>query len=741
MMNFKTTIFLLLIAFTFNANAKSTNNDDGKFGKYYALIIGVDNYTGEWTPLKTPVNDCEALKGILSTKYSFDEVITLYDEEATRKNIINYLDRITQNVTANDNLFIYFSGHGMEVGNEGYWVPADASTNDRATLIANNEIKIALSKSVVKHALVMVDACFSGTIFKSGNTSFLSEQSESYYDEMYDIPSRQAITAGGLEPVLDGTGEHSTFAKFVIKNLKKNQKPHMDANELFQRIKAPVQANSPNIPRFGHIQNTNHEGGQFIFRIDDEKTTSCNFSGVKIKEGQKVVFSHEGGTLHALVNEYDKKVYYQWVKGTKVIDGEATPALKVEESGTYTVLVTTDDDCADAQVIEVTVALPTLGVTVQEGNEVTFTNSGILHALVTRNEEVEYEWSKDNFIVSRDKDLKVISSGLYTVTLRLKDGRKIASANTKVTVKERTYTVRIGDNIERIARKFYGDETKVSVLYEANKGIIKDGELLRVGTELSVPLLEEEEAAAMNDLGTTGRVYVSANEDMPPFSKVGLLNNGMLTDIVKNTYKNTAQIPVIDFVSGNIARSNTFRGKSTASFPCVYNAQDANFFYYSDPIYQELTVIFVNKEETDSKNKPIKYTKDKDLRGLKVGVVRGFEGKKLTELRADGTIGILAYTSWEECFNALKTGKVDMVAAPQSVGLYTVKTSSGLQLKDFKMLEQELEVTEFHLIISKNHPDGEALIKEFNSSLAELKEKGDISKIQNTHIDIIQNSN
>ncbi len=739
MIKFKTTIFLLLTVLTFNAIANGTNNDDGKYGKYYALVIGIDNYSGEWATLKTPINDCQALNGILSSKYSFDKVTTLYDEEATRKNIINELDRISQNLTSNDNLFIYFSGHGMEIGNEGYWVPSDASTNDRATLIANNEIKIALSKSVVKHALVMVDACFSGTIFKSGSASFMVNQSETYYDEMYDIPSRQAITAGGLEPVADGSGEHSTFAKFIIKNLKKNQKPYLDATELFQRIKAPVQANSPNVPRFGHIQNTNHEGGQFIFRIDKIKG-QCDFSGVEMKEGEKIIFSHKGGMLHALVQEYDKKVYYEWVKGTKVIEGQSTPALKVTESGTYTVLVTTDDDCADARVIEVTVALPTLSVTVQEGNEVTFTNSGILHALVTRDEEVEYEWSKNNFIVSQDKNLKVISSGLYAVTLRLKDGRKIATANTTVVVKERTYTVRIGDNIQRVARKFYGDEEKVNLIYEVNKEVIKKGELLRVGTELSVPLDEGGELEAVSKLNIA-RVYLSANEDMPPFSQVGLLNNGMLTDIVKSTYKYTKQIPVVDFVSGNMARSNTFRGKSTASFPCVYNAQEANFFYYSDPIYQGLTVIFTNKEQLDPKAKDIKFTKDRDLRGLTVGVVRGFEGKKLSELRMGGIIGVLAFNSWEDCFEAMKIGKVDIVAAPQSVGLYIIKNSSSLQIKDFKMLEQELEVTEFHLVISRNHPDGEALIKEFNSSLKELKEKGEVSKIQNTHIDIIQNSN
>ena len=85
MIKFKTTIFLLLTVLTFNAIANGTNNDDGKYGKYYALVIGIDNYSGEWATLKTPINDCQALNGILSSKYSFDKVTTLYDEEALVK--------------------------------------------------------------------------------------------------------------------------------------------------------------------------------------------------------------------------------------------------------------------------------------------------------------------------------------------------------------------------------------------------------------------------------------------------------------------------------------------------------------------------------------------------------------------------------------------------------------------------------------------------------------------------------
>lgn len=731
-------ILTILLALA-NTNAIAHTSNDSPQGKYYALVIAIDDYKGnDWTPLKTPVNDAETIKDILLSKYSFEEVVTLYDEKATRSNIINYLDRISQNVTANDNLLVYFSGHGMEIASEGYWVPSDATTKERASLIANNEIKIALSKSVAKHALVMVDACFSGTIFKSAQSLIKNDGTQAYYDQVNELTSRQALTAGGLEPVLDGNSSHSTFATFLIKNLKKNQSPQMDAVELYQKIKIPVQANSPNTPRFGHIQDTGHEGGQFIFRINDEKMTACNFSGVKIKEGEKVIFPQEGGMLHAMVNEYGKKVYYEWVKGTKPLDAEETAALKVTKSGTYTVLVTTDDECSDAAVIEVIVALPALDVTIQEGSEVTFTNFGILHAMSSREDEkVVYEWTKDNFIIGQDADLKVVSDGIYTVVLRLSDGRKIASTTTKVSIKERTYTVRIGDNIERIARKFYGDESKKDFIYEANLNTIKKGELLRVGTELSVPLLAEEEAKAANDVNN--RVYIAANDDMPPFSQVGLLNNGMLTDMVKSVYKNRRQVPVVDFVNGNILRANTFRGKATAAFPCVYSADEAGFFYYSDPLYQELTMLFINKEPIDDKAKEIKFSKDKDLKGMRIGVVRGFTCEKLVTLKNEGVIGIGAFNTWEECFKALQEGKIDIVAAPQSVGIYTLRTESSLNLKDFTMLEKELEVTPFYLVISKNHPEGEALIKDFNLSLKELKDAGEISKIQNTHIDIFQN--
>lgn len=746
MKNFTRVFVLLFFVAYFSPTFAATDPEEEVNKKrYYALLVAIDEYKGtEWSQLKTPINDANKIKDVLLGKYGFEEVITIYDEQATRANIINKIDKLAQNVTENDNIFIYFSGHGVEIGNEGYWVPADALTNERSQLIPNSEIKTALAKTVSQHALIMVDACFSSTIFKSSQVSIQNDGSVDYYNQIDALMSRQAITAGGLEPVLDGSGEHSTFAKYLIKYLKKNKKENLDASELYEMLKYPVQANSPNVPRFGHIQNTGHEGGQFIFKLSKNTDKSCNFSGVKIKEGAKVIFPHDGGMLHALVDEYDKKIYYEWVKGSSSLTTKGKD-LKITESGTYSVIVTTDDECSDAAVVEVIVALPDVEVQIQEGSDVSFTNEGTLHAILSNvGEDVIYEWSKNNYIIGQEPNLDVVEAGTYEVTIRLKDGRKIATSKTVVSIKDRTYSIRIGDNMARIARKFYGDVSKEDYLYEVNSGIVQKGELLRVGTEIKIPVLDKKVTEDVVPNSTANRLHIAANEDMPPFSQIGLFNNGMITDIVKTVIKEGGEVPVVDFMSGNKMRAQTFSGKTTAAFPCVYNEDEAKFFYFSKPLYKELTVIFISMEAPLDKNgkpKKIAYNKERDLTGNRIAVVRGFVSEKLLKLKKERKIGLLAYNTWEECFEKLKEGKVDMVAAPQAVGILTTQNSRNVSSKDFKMLSKTFEETSFHLVVSKQRPDGKAVIEKFNKTLTKMNKDGSIGKIQNMHIDIFQKEN
>ena len=51
----------------------------------------------------------------------------------------------------------------------------------------------------------------------------------------------------------------------------------------------------------------------------------------------------------------------------------------------------------------------------------------------------------------------------------------------------KTYVVVKGDSLSKIAKREYGDANKWRTIYEANKDLIKDPDLIYPGQELKVP--------------------------------------------------------------------------------------------------------------------------------------------------------------------------------------------------------------------------------------------------------------
>lgn len=239
-----------------------------QLGKYYALIIGIDEYTGAWNALANAVNDARAVENLLKAKYKFDSFRKLYNKEATREAIIGQLEWLVANVRPQDNLFIYYSGHGeyKQDLNKGYWVPVDANTSSTSKYISNSDIQTFLGGIKSKHTLLVSDACFSGDIFRGSTVMVPFEDSEKYYKQVHQLPSRKAITSGGLEPVMDGGRDgHSVFAYYFLKILSNNNHKYMDAGQLFDKIKIPVTNNSEQNPKFSPIKGAGDEGGQFVF--------------------------------------------------------------------------------------------------------------------------------------------------------------------------------------------------------------------------------------------------------------------------------------------------------------------------------------------------------------------------------------------------------------------------------------------------------------------------------------------
>jgi hypothetical protein len=88
-----------------------------------------------------------------------------------------------------------------------------------------------------------------------------------YYEEVEHKVSRQAISSGGLELVMDGGRDgHSVCTYYLLKALKDNATPYLEAGQLYDDIKIPVANNSDQTPIFNSVKNTGDEGGQFVFR-------------------------------------------------------------------------------------------------------------------------------------------------------------------------------------------------------------------------------------------------------------------------------------------------------------------------------------------------------------------------------------------------------------------------------------------------------------------------------------------
>lgn len=245
-------------------------------GELWLLTIGIDTYL-QWPRLKTAVNDAKAIKTILLDRYHLSplHVIELYDEQATRKNILASFRALTKKVRSEDSLVIFYAGHGHldSITKKGSWIPVESGIDDSSAWIANNDIKDYLNIDAIKakHILLVSDSCFAGDFFR-GTRGIPSEISDTVIKKAWQRSSRLAITSGGVEPVLDsGFGGNSVFSHFFVNALKNNSSAYLIPSELFMSIKGGVAKNAEQLPQFGSLYGVGgQEGGELVLFLKKE---------------------------------------------------------------------------------------------------------------------------------------------------------------------------------------------------------------------------------------------------------------------------------------------------------------------------------------------------------------------------------------------------------------------------------------------------------------------------------------
>ena len=233
------------------------------FGNYHALVIGNNDYS-EFPKLKTAVNDAEAVATLLQVQYGFDVKLLV---NATRSGILTALSDFRKQLESSANLLIYYAGHGkLDRGaDRGYWLPVDAGIDNPSNWIANQDITSQLKPMHARHVLVVADSCYSGTLTRSAEADQVRTGGDEWIERIARKRSRNVLTSGELEPVLDsGGGKHSVFAKAFLDTLRENNAV-ADMDGLYNSIKRLVAANADQQPLYEIIHNADHEFGDFVF--------------------------------------------------------------------------------------------------------------------------------------------------------------------------------------------------------------------------------------------------------------------------------------------------------------------------------------------------------------------------------------------------------------------------------------------------------------------------------------------
>ncbi|CUT01972.1 two-component regulator propeller domain-containing protein [Candidatus Kryptonium thompsonii] len=272
----------------------------------WALVVGINDYLRA-PKLRYAVNDAKAIVDILVNSYGFkrENVIELYDKDATKENIMRAFDRLRRLASENDRVFIFFAGHGItEVlldGRErGFILPYEGSKAEVLTTAIStdqlNEISLFIK---AKHLFIVMDACYGGLIFARAQP--ISAEALDYVKIISTRVARKALTAGGRDqPVFDtGPGGHSIFTYYFVDGLKTmsadlNRDGIITTSELMDYVGPRVTAESKGVqtPEYGVL--LGDKGGDFVFIPVGVVDVSMGMD-VALKPGRLTIVSNVDG--------------------------------------------------------------------------------------------------------------------------------------------------------------------------------------------------------------------------------------------------------------------------------------------------------------------------------------------------------------------------------------------------------------------------------------------------------------
>lgn len=289
------------------------------------------------------------------------------------------------------------------------------------------------------------------------------------------------------------------------------------------------------------------------------------------------------------------------------------------------------------------------------------------------------------------------------------------------------HEVQPGEYISKLAVQYYGNADDWRAIFDANPQL-DDPNAVQPGDEIRIPALDADEAATVDD---GEPITLVTSNDYHPFADERLREHGLAIRVAVEAFEAAGYAPEVEVVdSWSEVERRTQSTDYDVALPYVHTSERAPYFRFSDPLYPMLSQIFVRAGSNLSPR-----WRESELAGTSACKPTGYYLQDVRPYMDTGFLGLERADSVADCLEQLAAGEVDFVPVNRFTGWSKIIEASNLDPDDFEHLAKPMARAPLRVMVGRDHPDGERLLRDFDEALDVLESSGRLAEIRADALD------
>ncbi len=213
-----------------------------------------------------------------------------------------------------------------------------------------------------------------------------------------------------------------------------------------------------------------------------------------------------------------------------------------------------------------------------------------------------------------------------------------------------------------------------------------------------------------------------ATGEWAPYVSENMTDGGPTAQIVAAAIEAAGHTVTFKYMPWKRTEVLTQQGKIVATFPWSMADSFKDITYQSTPLAHQRMVFFYLKDKFPGWD----FKGFEELKKVKVGASQGYS---YVDIFANAGIKPVYVKDVKSSLKMMLHDRVDVVPESQLVGWQTIKDNYAADQSKIASSNTPLFEKPLFLMVSKSHPDGEELIKEFEKGFKIIRDNGTFKKL------------